>query len=132
MLEGMGMPVRLMPHDVPTWWNSSADIVEFALEYHEPLNAMTQKRDLGLRSLELSDEEWRVLKELHTVLKVCPCQSLEVIKTKINKTPTDSERHYHVLLMHKSQPCDGDSCNGSHQQSIYHLLIGPNLLPPHP
>ena len=58
MLQGMGMTVCLMPHDVPTWWNSSADMVEFALEYHEPINIMTQKRDLGLRNLELSDEEW--------------------------------------------------------------------------
>ncbi|KIM65635.1 hypothetical protein SCLCIDRAFT_112359, partial [Scleroderma citrinum Foug A] len=70
MLKGMGMPVHLMPCNVPTWWNSSADMVEFALEYHEPLNAMMQKRDLGLRSLELSDEEWRALKELHAVLKI--------------------------------------------------------------
>ena len=90
-LQGMGMTVRLMPHDVPTRWNSSTDMVEFALEYHEPINVMTQKRDLGLRNLELSDEEWGVLRELHAVLKVWTCQSLKVIKTEINKIPTDSE-----------------------------------------
>ena len=106
-------------------------MVEFALEYHEPINVMTQKRDLGLRNLELSDEKWRVLRELHTVLKVQTCQSLKVIKTEINKIPTDSEGCYDVLLMCKSQPCNGDSCNGSHRQSIYNLLTGHDLLSSH-
>ena len=131
MLQGMGMTVCLMPCNVPTQWNSSTDMVEFALGYHEPINVMTQKRDLGLRNLELSDKEWGVLRELHAVLKVQTRQSLEVIKTEINKIPTDSEGCYDVLLTCKSQPCDGDSCNGSHRQSIYNLLTGRNLLSPY-
>ena len=51
MLQKLGMAVQLMPHDVSTQWNSSCDMVVFAVEYHEPINILTQRRDLGLRKL---------------------------------------------------------------------------------
>ncbi|KAF8547339.1 hypothetical protein OG21DRAFT_1425032 [Imleria badia] len=31
---------------------------------------MTQRKELGLRQCELTDDEWRMLKDLHNVLKV--------------------------------------------------------------
>jgi len=70
MLESLGMSIRLIPCDVATRWNSSSDMVDFALDHCKPIEVVTQKRSLGLREFELSDEEWAILEELHKVLKV--------------------------------------------------------------
>jgi len=45
-------------------------MVDFALDHCKPIEVVTQKRSLGLREFELSDEEWAILEELHKVLKV--------------------------------------------------------------
>ncbi|KIM56158.1 hypothetical protein SCLCIDRAFT_133239, partial [Scleroderma citrinum Foug A] len=68
-LETLGLEVRLMPHDVATRWNSSGDMVDFAINYQEGIEVLTQKKNLGLREFELSDEEWAVLRELREILK---------------------------------------------------------------
>ena len=72
MLESLGMSIHLILHDVATRWNSSSDMVDFALDHHKPIEVVTQKRS-GLREFELSDEEWAILEELHKVLKVRTC-----------------------------------------------------------
>ena len=128
------MAVRLMPRDVSTQWNSSCDMVEFAVEHHEPINVITQRRDLGLRKFELSDKEWATLKELQGVLTVSTRKRLEAtyIINKIKQNHTDIERRYSVLLAWKPQSCDGDPCNGSHRPGIYNLCTGRNILPTYP
>jgi len=70
MLESLGMSIRLIPRDVATRWNSSSDMVDFALDHRKPIEVVTQKRSLGLREFKLSDEEWAILEELRKVLKV--------------------------------------------------------------
>ena len=59
-----------MPRDVTTQWNLTYDMLEYALKHRKAVNALTQQRDLKLRKLELADDEWAVLKELHNVLQV--------------------------------------------------------------
>ena len=59
-----------MPRDVATRWNSTYDMLEFAVEYRSALDSITGNRDMKLRRYELSGEEWDIAKHLRDVLKV--------------------------------------------------------------
>ena len=60
-----------MPRDVATRWNSTFDMLNFALEYRKALDMISAEREMELRQCELSEEEWRIAKQLRDVLKVC-------------------------------------------------------------
>ena len=60
-----------MPRDVSTQWNSAFDMTDFAVSYHQVLEAMTDKRKLGLAGLAIGNSEWELLTQLRDVLKVC-------------------------------------------------------------
>ena len=60
----------IMPHDVKTRWNSTCDMMEFAIEYREVVNKILGERELNLRDYELSAEEWEIATQLRDVLKV--------------------------------------------------------------
>ena len=62
-----------MPRDVTTRWNSTYDMVEFAIEYRAAIDSMTAARDLDLRKYELIPEEWKIALELRDMLKVGVC-----------------------------------------------------------
>ena len=64
------MTVTLMPRDVATRWNSTLDLLKYALEHRKAIVLVTQRRELGLRDLELTDEEWAIIEQLQIVLKV--------------------------------------------------------------
>jgi hypothetical protein len=61
----------MMPRDVSTRWNSTFDMLDFALKYRVPIDEITSNRDLNLRKYELRDEEWVVAQNLCDTLKVC-------------------------------------------------------------
>ena len=64
------MTVTLMPRDVATRWNLTLDLLKYALEHHKVIVLVMQRRELGLRDLELTDEEWAIIEQLQIVLKV--------------------------------------------------------------
>lgn len=70
VLETLSLKPRMMPRDVSTRWNSTYDMVEFAIEYCAALDVMTADRDMNLRKFELSKREWGMVTELCEVLKV--------------------------------------------------------------
>lgn len=66
------LPERLIPRDVATRWNSTYDLLVFAVKYEEVIDAMTgDKSNRTLRELELEQEEWRIVRDLVKVLKAC-------------------------------------------------------------
>ena len=89
-----------MPRDVQTRWNSTHDMLEFALKYREAIDAITQKRELGLHEFELDTDEWILAQQLTDVLKVCQILvnsgdfhivKLTMLPLSINQRP-DSQR----------------------------------------
>jgi len=64
------LPPRMMVRDVTTRWNSTYDMLEFAVQYRPAIDAMTAIRDLDLRKYELASSEWKIAAELRDVLKV--------------------------------------------------------------
>ncbi len=45
-------------------WNSTYDMLSFALEYEKAVKRMTQTWDLALRTYELSPKEWKLAQQL--------------------------------------------------------------------
>ena len=60
-----------MPRDVSTRWNSTFDMLNFALDYRVAINGITSNRDLNLRKYELEDDEWVVAERLRDTLEAC-------------------------------------------------------------
>ena len=71
VLDTLSLKPRMMPRDVSTRWNSTFDMVSFAIEYRPALDVMTADRDMNLRKFELSKREWGMVTELCEVLEVC-------------------------------------------------------------
>jgi hypothetical protein len=69
-LTAHGLPHRIIPRDVATRWNSTFDMLDFAVKYCPAINTMTAARDLGLRNYELHQVEWKIAEDLGGVLKV--------------------------------------------------------------
>jgi hypothetical protein len=61
---------RTFPRDVVTRWNSTYDMLSFAVKYRAAIDAMTADKNLKLRKFELEDEEWLIVKDLVAVLYV--------------------------------------------------------------
>jgi hypothetical protein len=59
-----------MPRDVSTCWNSTYDMLDFALAYRSAINTITATCDYNLRKYELLPVEWKIMTELRDVLKV--------------------------------------------------------------
>jgi len=73
MLSTHGLSARIMPRDVPTCWNSTFDMLEFAIHYCIAIDAMTAVREFDLQKYELVPHEWDIAMELCDVLRVSNC-----------------------------------------------------------
>jgi hypothetical protein len=60
-----------MPRDVRTRWNSTYDMLEFAVEHREAIDSITGNQKMKLRQYELTEEDWTIATKLRDVLKVC-------------------------------------------------------------
>jgi hypothetical protein len=61
---------RIMPRDVTMRWNSTYDMLKFALEYRKAIDVLTADRLNGLRMYELNDTEWIIAQQLCDILAV--------------------------------------------------------------
>jgi hypothetical protein len=65
-----GLKPNLIPRDVVTRWNSTYDMMNFALKYCEAIDAITADKALKLRKYELLDDDWVIVQDLVAVLEV--------------------------------------------------------------
>lgn len=75
-LDELQMPFRFMPRDVATRWNSTYDMLNFALEYRKALDQVTADRGNDMRKYEMDDREWTIASQLSQVLFVSNCLTL--------------------------------------------------------
>jgi hypothetical protein len=70
LLEELELSARIMPRDVTTRWNSTYDMLKFALEFRTALDTIAGERDMKLRKYELNDAEWVIARQLGDLLEV--------------------------------------------------------------
>ena len=71
ILRDLNANEKMMPQDVATRWNSTFDMLDFAVEHITAINTITSDRDMKLRKYELSEGDWDIAHQLRDVLKVC-------------------------------------------------------------
>jgi len=59
-----------MPRDITTYWNSTYNILEFAVKYCTAIDAMTNDWNNDLWRFELDRNEWKMVRQLQDVLEV--------------------------------------------------------------
>jgi hypothetical protein len=79
ILKELKLESRIMPRDVSTRWNSTFNMLDFALKYHIAIDKTTADRKTNSRMFELNDGEWEIACQLHDTLKVCPFLSFLLI-----------------------------------------------------
>ena len=70
ILNDFDMPIKMIPRDISTRWNSSFDMANFVVDYRVPIEDITDKHKLGLMAYALNDHEWDLLGQLRDMLKV--------------------------------------------------------------
>jgi hypothetical protein len=89
-----------MPRDVSTRWNSTFDMLAFALVYKTAVDDIAGNKAANLRQYELSDEEWWIAEQLHDTLKVGVC-------TYFSRPPSSPIRvHLLFYVFFLSSPTD--------------------------
>jgi hypothetical protein len=64
------MKPKMIPRDVVTRWNSTHDMMVFAIKYRKPIDSITADKSLKLRKYELDNEGWNIIEQLVSVLQV--------------------------------------------------------------
>ncbi|KIL55138.1 hypothetical protein M378DRAFT_18219, partial [Amanita muscaria Koide BX008] len=65
-----GLAEHVMPRDVRTRWNSTYDMLAFAVDYQVVLDKITDERSSNLQDYELDKKEWRLAGELRDILSI--------------------------------------------------------------
>jgi hypothetical protein len=63
-LEEFELQDCIMPCDVSTRWNSTFDMLNFAIDYRKAINAISSDRDMELQQFELAESEWKIAIQL--------------------------------------------------------------------
>ncbi len=103
----------MMPRDVPTRWNSTFDMLDFAIRYRVAIDAMTAVREFDLRRYELASTEWNIAEELRDVLKASNLPFL--FFDLFTLFYPDFQRCDVVFFSWHPQPGHRHSCHGPHQ-----------------
>jgi hypothetical protein len=72
ILDELSLDACMMPRDVQTCWNTTYDMLDFAYEYKDTINQITDRCDMKLRDYEIKPHKWDIIKQLRDVLGVCP------------------------------------------------------------
>ncbi len=70
ILDDLDLHQRKMPRDVRTRWNSTYDMLKFAVEHREAIDLITANQRMKLRQYELTENDWTIAMKLRDVLKV--------------------------------------------------------------
>jgi len=75
----MGLALRILPCDISMWWNSTYDMLCFAVEYRQAIERMTSDWKNNLHQFELEEDKWLIVTQLKDMLEVhdilCQCDT---------------------------------------------------------
>jgi len=71
ILEDLKLSKWMIPRDVATRWNSTFDMLKFAVKFRPAIDEITAEHEMKLWEYELMEREWTIVGQLHDVLKVC-------------------------------------------------------------
>lgn len=109
ILKELKLDERIMPRDVSTRWNSTYDMLKFALDYRIALDTITGERDMKLRKYELNDEEWTIARQLGDTLEVC---SFILFMMTLLRTRIAIKTRHSLLFSSDTQHCDSNPRHG--------------------
>jgi hypothetical protein len=113
ILRSQGKSIRLLPRDVRTRWNSTHEMLDFAVEHKQAINFLMQDPENGLRDLELSSKEWEIARQLRDILKASHMFS----HCTVSDSTTDIPIWYGLLLQGLCKPCNGHPGDGPPRQT---------------
>ena len=93
-----------MPRDVTTRWNSTFDMLAFAVQYRSAIDNITGDKSANLRKYELDEAEWNIASQLHSTLKVRANSFLEIEFHPHIDWP-DIQRCNTIFLAFNTKPC---------------------------
>jgi len=104
-LEDLKLNECMMPQDVSMHWNSTYDMLKFAIDYQKAIDRFTGDKNLGLWQYELSDNEWEIAKQLSSLLMV-RTMGVTTYKSspRYSKTQLCSFRAWHPTSQLSFQP----------------------------
>jgi len=108
------LAIRIMPRDVVTRWNSTYDMLVFALKYRKAIDEISGDREM--RKYELEEEEWDLVQQLCDLLEV---RGAHLLISVTHHFPVIQGRDPFLFAL-DTQPCHRDSRNGSHRHPSCH------------
>ena len=113
ILDELKLNEHIMPRDVSTCWNSTYNMLKFALDYCLALNAITGERDMKLQKYELNNTEWVIAKQLGDILEVFfksrPAFNFTTISIIISLA---LKARHPLLFSSNTQHCNSHPCHG--------------------
>ena len=70
ILNELSLNACIMPCDIHTHWNATFDMLEFAYEYKDAINQITDRWEMKLHNYEIEPHEWDIIKQLWDILGV--------------------------------------------------------------
>ena len=115
ILKELDLPPKLILRDISTQWNSSCDLMGFAVEYHEAMDRIAGDQKFDLRNYEMSEDEWEIADNLHSALQVSQNGLCNMVHT--DHSSQGLEGCNRVLFLGYTKPCHCDPSHGPYRPS---------------
>lgn len=128
ILNNLELAECMIPRDITTHWNSTFDMLDFAVEHITEINTITADHDIKLRQYELSEDNWNFACQLWDVLKVWFYSQFLSKSTLLTCYTIDIQKCNFILFQRDTQHCHCHPCHGSHRRASFHCCHWQQIL----